>query len=51
LKVDRATPRLIGRGDLLAALDPAAAKKVTILSAPAVISEYQRLLDDRCWPP
>jgi hypothetical protein len=33
LIVDRATPRLIGRGDLLAALDPAAAKKVTILSA------------------
>jgi LuxR family transcriptional regulator, maltose regulon positive regulatory protein len=35
LTVDRATPRLIGRGDLLAALDSAAAKKVTIISAPA----------------
>jgi LuxR family maltose regulon positive regulatory protein len=33
--VDRAQPRLIGRGDLLAALDRAAAKKVTIISAPA----------------
>jgi LuxR family transcriptional regulator, maltose regulon positive regulatory protein len=30
-----ATPRLIGRGDLVAALDRAAAKKVTIISAPA----------------
>jgi LuxR family transcriptional regulator, maltose regulon positive regulatory protein len=29
------TPRLIGRGDLLAALDSAAARKVTIISAPA----------------
>src|SRR2546430_10281761 len=35
LTVDRAKPRLIGRGDLLAALDSAAAKKVTIISAPA----------------
>jgi LuxR family transcriptional regulator, maltose regulon positive regulatory protein len=35
LTVDRTTPRLIGRGDLLAALDSAAAKKVTIISAPA----------------
>jgi LuxR family transcriptional regulator, maltose regulon positive regulatory protein len=35
LTVDRAKPRLIGRGDLLAALDRAAAKKVTIISAPA----------------
>jgi len=33
--VDRATPRLIDRGDLLAALDRAAARKVTIISAPA----------------
>jgi LuxR family transcriptional regulator, maltose regulon positive regulatory protein len=33
--VDRATPRLIGRADLLAALDRAAAKRVTIISAPA----------------
>jgi LuxR family transcriptional regulator, maltose regulon positive regulatory protein len=33
--VDRATPRLIDRGDLLAALDRAAAGKVTIISAPA----------------
>jgi LuxR family transcriptional regulator, maltose regulon positive regulatory protein len=33
--VDRAAPRLIGRDDLLAALDRAAAKKVTIISAPA----------------
>jgi LuxR family transcriptional regulator, maltose regulon positive regulatory protein len=33
--VDRASPRLIDRGDLLAALDRAAAKKVTIISAPA----------------
>jgi LuxR family transcriptional regulator, maltose regulon positive regulatory protein len=33
--VDRARPRLIGRGDLLAALDRAAARKVTIISAPA----------------
>src|SRR6201982_3385972 len=31
----RATLRLIDRGDLLAALDLAAAKKVTIISAPA----------------
>jgi LuxR family transcriptional regulator, maltose regulon positive regulatory protein len=30
-----ATPGLIDRGDLLAALDRAAAKKVTIISAPA----------------
>ena len=30
-----ATPQLIGRGDLLAALDRAAARKVTIISAPA----------------
>src|SRR5258708_22642978 len=30
-----ATPRLIDRGDLLAALDRAAGKKVTIISAPA----------------
>jgi LuxR family maltose regulon positive regulatory protein len=35
LTVDRAKPRLIGRGDLLAALDRAAARKVTIISAPA----------------
>ena len=35
LTVDRAKSRLIGRGDLLAALDRAAAKKVTIISAPA----------------
>ena len=33
--MDRAKPRLIGRGDLLAALDRVAAKKVTIISAPA----------------
>jgi len=33
--VDRATPRLIDRVDLLAALDRAAAGKVTIISAPA----------------
>jgi LuxR family transcriptional regulator, maltose regulon positive regulatory protein len=33
--VDRAKPRLIGRGDLLAALDRAAAGKVTIIWAPA----------------
>jgi len=33
--VASATPRLIDRGDLLAALDRAAARKVTILSAPA----------------
>jgi len=33
--VDRVTPRLIGRGDLLAALDRAVTKKVTIISAPA----------------
>ena len=33
--MDRATPRLIDRGDLLAALDRAAAGKVTIISAPA----------------
>src|SRR5207244_5381934 len=30
-----AAPRLIGRGDLLAALDRAAASKVTVISAPA----------------
>jgi LuxR family maltose regulon positive regulatory protein len=35
LKVDRATPRLVDRGALLAALDRAAAAKVTIISAPA----------------
>jgi LuxR family transcriptional regulator, maltose regulon positive regulatory protein len=35
LKVAHATPRLIERGDLLAALDRAAARKVTIISAPA----------------
>jgi LuxR family maltose regulon positive regulatory protein len=35
LKVAPATPRLIDRSDLLAALDGAAAGKVTILSAPA----------------
>jgi LuxR family transcriptional regulator, maltose regulon positive regulatory protein len=33
--VARATPRLIDRGDLVAALDRAAAKKVTVVSAPA----------------
>src|SRR2546421_6508216 len=35
LTVDRARPRLIGRGDLVAALDRAVAGKVTIISAPA----------------
>src|SRR6266849_4606386 len=35
LTVAPVTPRLIGRGDLLAALDRAAAQKVTIISAPA----------------
>src|SRR6201985_2464648 len=35
LSVARATLRLIDRGDLLTALDRAAAKKVTIVSAPA----------------
>jgi LuxR family transcriptional regulator, maltose regulon positive regulatory protein len=35
LTVAPATPRLIDRGDLIAALDRAAAKKVTIISAPA----------------
>jgi LuxR family transcriptional regulator, maltose regulon positive regulatory protein len=35
LTVARAAPRLIDRGDLLAALDRAAARKVTIISAPA----------------
>ena len=33
--MDRATPRLIDRGDLFAALDRAAARKVTVISAPA----------------
>ena len=33
--MDRARPRLFGRGDLLAALDRATAKTVTIISAPA----------------
>jgi LuxR family maltose regulon positive regulatory protein len=33
--VARATPRLIDRGDLVAALDRAAARKVTVISAPA----------------
>jgi LuxR family maltose regulon positive regulatory protein len=33
--VDRTAPRLIDRGDLLAALDRAVARKVTIISAPA----------------
>ena len=31
----RAAPRLIDRGDLVAALDHAAARKVTVISAPA----------------
>jgi len=35
LTVDRATPRLIDRGELLVALDGAAAGKVTVISAPA----------------
>jgi LuxR family transcriptional regulator, maltose regulon positive regulatory protein len=35
LTVARAAPRLIDRGDLLPALDRAAARKVTIISAPA----------------
>jgi LuxR family maltose regulon positive regulatory protein len=35
LAVDRAKPQLIGRDDLLAALDRAAESKVTIISAPA----------------
>jgi LuxR family transcriptional regulator, maltose regulon positive regulatory protein len=35
LRVDRATPQLIDRADLLAALDRAATRRVTILSAPA----------------
>jgi LuxR family transcriptional regulator, maltose regulon positive regulatory protein len=35
VKVTQATPRLIDRGDLLTALDHAAASKVTIISAPA----------------
>jgi LuxR family transcriptional regulator, maltose regulon positive regulatory protein len=35
MTVDRAKSRLIGRSDLVAALDLAAAKKVTIISAPA----------------
>ncbi len=35
MTVAPATPRLIDRGDLLAALDRAAASKVTIISAPA----------------
>src|SRR5580704_862470 len=35
LKVARATPRLIDRSDLAAALDRAATRKVTIISAPA----------------
>jgi LuxR family maltose regulon positive regulatory protein len=33
--LDRPKPRLIGRGDLVAALERAAARKVTIISAPA----------------
>ena len=35
MTVARATPRLIDRADLLAALDHASARKVTIISAPA----------------
>ena len=35
MTVARATPRLIDRADLLAALDRASARKVTIISAPA----------------
>jgi LuxR family maltose regulon positive regulatory protein len=35
VKVALATPRLIDRGDLLAALDRAVAGQVTIISAPA----------------
>ena len=35
MTVDGAGPRLIGRGDLLAALDRAVARKVTVISAPA----------------
>jgi LuxR family transcriptional regulator, maltose regulon positive regulatory protein len=35
LAVDPAAPRLIDRGDLVAALDHAATRKVTLISAPA----------------
>ena len=35
MTVARTAPRLIDRGDLLAALDRAAASKVTVISAPA----------------
>src|SRR6266705_7036430 len=35
MTVARTTPRLIDRGDLLAALDRASARKVTIITAPA----------------
>jgi LuxR family maltose regulon positive regulatory protein len=47
LTVDRTAPRLIGRDDLLAALDRAAARKVTIISAPAGSGKTSLL---RAWP-
>jgi LuxR family transcriptional regulator, maltose regulon positive regulatory protein len=51
--VDGARPQLIGRGDLLAALDRAAAKKVTIISAPAGSGKTSllRAWADRPGPP
>jgi LuxR family transcriptional regulator, maltose regulon positive regulatory protein len=51
--VDGARPQLIGRGELLAALDRAAAKKVTIISAPAGSGKTSllRAWADRPGPP
>src|SRR6185437_749572 len=42
-----AAPRLIDRGDLVAALDRAAARKVTVISAPAGSGKTSLL---RAWP-
>jgi ATP/maltotriose-dependent transcriptional regulator MalT len=44
-----AAPRLINRGDLLAALDGAAARKVTIISAPAGSGKCRNA--NRMFPP
>jgi LuxR family maltose regulon positive regulatory protein len=47
LTIERAPPRLIDRGDLLAALDRAAARTVTTVSAPAGSGKTSLL---RTWP-
>ncbi len=50
MKVAPATPRLIDRGDLLAVLDRAAARKVTIISAPAGSGKTSLLRAWACRP-